>query len=66
MTEVYKRILVKKAAKGLTWNHLAEKAGIPVSTWMTGLPTSEPSDEELHKIAPVLDTTYEYLKYGRE
>ena len=66
MTELYKRILIKKAEKGLTWNQLAEQAEIPVSTWMTGLPTSSPTDGEIRKIAPVLDTTYEYLKYGRE
>ncbi len=66
MTEVYKRILILKAGRGLTWNQLAEQAGIPVATWMTGLPTSAPTDDELQKIAPVLETTYEYLKYGRE
>ena len=66
MTGVYKRILILKAAKGMTWNDLARDAGIPVSTWMTGLPTSTPSDDELYKIAPVLDTTYAYLKYGIE
>lgn len=66
MTEVYKRVLMKKAAKGLTWTELAREAGIPTATWMTGLPTSTPSDDELYKIAPVLDTTFEYLKYGTE
>lgn len=66
MTAIYKRILIKKAPTGLTWNELAEAAGIPVATWMTGLPSSEPTDDELRRIAPVLDTTYEYLKYGRE
>lgn len=66
MTGVYKRILILKAEHGMTWNELAAAAGIPVSTWMTGLPTSYPSDDELYKIAPVLDTTYAYLKYGIE
>lgn len=66
MTAIYKRILIKKAPTGLTWNELAEAAGIPVATWMTGLPSSEPTDEELQKMAAALDTTYEYLKYGRE
>ena len=66
MTGVYKRVLMKKAAKGMTWNELSAAAGIPLSTWMTGIPTSYPSDDELHKIAPVLDTTYAYLKYGIE
>lgn len=66
MTKVYKRILKKKKASGLTWDQIAEEAGIPVASWMTGLPTSSPTDEELQKIAPVLNTTYEYLKYGKE
>lgn len=66
MTGVYKRVLMKKAAKGMTWNELAEAAGIPVATWMTGLPTSYPSDDELYALAPVLDTTFAYLKYGIE
>lgn len=66
MTGVYKRVLMKKEAKGMTWNELAEAAGIPVATWMTGLPSSEPTDDELRRIAPVLDTTYKYLKNGRE
>lgn len=66
MTKVYKRILKKKKEAGLTWDQIAQSAGIPVSSWMTGLPTSNPTDEELQKIAPVLNTTYEYLKYGKE
>lgn len=66
MTSIYKRILIKKAPTGMTWNELAEAAGIPVATWMTGLPSSEPTDDELWKIAPVLNTTYQYLKYGIE
>ena len=64
MTPLYKRILQKKKEVGLTWDELAKKAHIRVSTWMTGLPTSHPTDEEIKKIAPVLKTTYEYLKYG--
>lgn len=66
MTGVFKRIAALKMEKGYTWNRLAELAGIPVSTWMTGLPTSLPTDDEIRRIAPVLDTTYEWLKYGRE
>lgn len=64
MTKVYKRILKLKTAKGLTWEQIAAEAGIPMKSWMTGVPTQSPTDEELRKIAPVLDTTYEYLKYG--
>ena len=64
MTAVYKRILDKKTEKKLTWDELAYLAKIRVASWMTGLPTSQPTDDEIKKIAPVLDTTYEYLKYG--
>ena len=66
MTGVFKRIFELKNKKGFTWNELAEKAGIPVATWMTGLPTSMPSDDDLHDLAPVLDTTFAWLKYGIE
>lgn len=53
------KIDVKKS-----WNEIAHEAGIKISSWMTGIPTSNPSDEEIRKIAPVLNTTYEWLKYG--
>lgn len=66
MTGVFRRIFELKVKKGYTWNELAQLAGIPVATWMTGLPTSKPSDDELHALAPVLGTTYQYLKYGIE
>lgn len=65
MTKIYKRILKKKKEIGKTWDEIALEAGIPVSSWMTGIPTAQPTDEELHKLAPVLNTTYEYLKYGK-
>lgn len=65
MTPVFKRILEKKKASGLTWDEIAKAAKIPLKSWMTGLPTSKPTDEELRKMAPVLNTTYEYLKYGK-
>lgn len=61
---VYKRINAKRKEAGLSWNQLAKKAGIKTATWMTGLPISHPTDEEVRKIAPVLNTTYEYLRYG--
>lgn len=47
-----------------SWNEIAHEAGIKISSWMTGIPTSNPTDEELKKLAPVLNTTYEWLKYG--
>lgn len=66
MTKVYKRILDAKKQTGKSWNEIAHEAGIPLASWMTGLPTSQPTDKELRKIAPVLNTTYEWLKYGRK
>ena len=65
-TNVYKRINAKRKEAGLTWNELAKKAGIKMATWMTGLPISHPTDEEVHKIAavPEMNTTYAYLRYG--
>ena len=66
MTPVYKRILEKKKESGLTWDEIAKAAQIPLKSWMTGLPTSKPTDEELKKLAPVLKTKYEYLKNGKE
>ena len=65
MTPVYKRILEKKKESGLTWDEITHKAHIRLGSWMTGLPTSKPTDEELKKLAPVLGTTYEYLKNGK-
>lgn len=65
MTQVFKKILKCKEDKGLVWDDIAKKAGIPLASWMTGVPTSEPSDDDLEKLAPVLGTTYEYLKDGR-
>lgn len=65
-TNVYKRINAKRKEAGLSWNQLAKLAGIKVSTWMTGLPISHPTEEEIHKIAavPEMNTTYAYLRYG--
>ncbi len=65
MTKVFSRILQKKKESGLTWDEIARSAHIRLGSWMTGLPTSQPTDEELRKMAPVLNTTYEYLKNGK-
>lgn len=65
MTKVFSRILQKKKESGLTWDEIALSAHIRLGSWMTGLPTSQPTDEELRKMAPVLNTTYEYLKNGK-
>ena len=64
MTPIFKRILEKKKEVHKTWDEIAHEAHIAISSWMTGLPTSQPTDEELRKLAPVLNTTYKYLKYG--
>ena len=66
MTQVFSRILEKKKESGLTWDEIAREAQIRLGSWMTGLPTSRPTDAELKKLAPVLNTTYKYLKYGKE
>lgn len=64
MTKVFKRILNLKKESGKTWDEIAAEAGIMMSSWMTGLPTSNPTDAELHKLADYFGVTYEYLKYG--
>ena len=66
MTKIYKRILDAKQKVGKSWDQISKEAGIPLASWMTGLPTSQPTDKELRKMAPVLETTYEWLKYGRK
>lgn len=65
MTPVFKRIMERKKAVGFTWDEIAKAAHIRLGSWMTGLPTSKPTDEELKKLAPVLETTYEWLKNGK-
>ncbi|MBQ1778309.1 MAG: helix-turn-helix transcriptional regulator [Acidaminococcaceae bacterium] len=65
---VYRRIDEKRREADLTWNQLAALAGIKVKSWMTGIPTSHPTENEVRKIAkvPQMNTTYEYLRYGTE
>ena len=65
MTEIFRRIMQKKIESRLEWNEIAAKAGIKISSWMTGIPTSNPTDDDIRKIAPVLGTTFEWLKYGK-
>lgn len=65
MTELFRRIMQKKIESRLEWNEIASKAGIKISSWMTGIPTSNPTDDDIRKIAPVLGTTFEWLKYGK-
>lgn len=63
-SNVYKRINTARKSVGLSWNELADAAGIPVSSWMVGLNITHPSDDEIRAIAPVVNSTYEYLRYG--
>lgn len=65
MTLLFSRILEKKKESGKTWDQIAKEAHIKLGSWMTGLPTSSPSDEDLRKMALVLNTTYEFLKNGK-
>lgn len=66
MTPLYKRILEKKKEAGLTWDEICKAAQIRLGSWMTGLPTSKPTDEELKRLAVVLNTSVAYLKTGKE
>ena len=63
---VYRRINQKRIDAGLTWSKLAKLAHIPMGSWMTGVSFDHPSDEEIRKIAPVVNSTFEYLRYGTE
>lgn len=65
-TPVYRRVYEAKLKSKLSWNEIAKKAKIPLHSWMTGVPYCNPSDDDLRKIAPVLNTTYEWLKYGKQ
>ena len=62
---MYMRILDKKKESGMTWNQIAATAGIRIASWMTGVDYDQPTDADLRAIAPVLSTTYNYLKYGK-
>ncbi|MBP5176659.1 MAG: helix-turn-helix transcriptional regulator [Treponema sp.] len=64
MNDAFKRVAEKKIELGITWEELARKARIGMSSWMCGVPYAKPKDEELKRIAPVLGVTFEYLKNG--
>lgn len=65
MNSVFNRILELKTEKKMTWDELSKAANIPVSSWMTGLPTMAISDAEIKAIASVLGVTYRFLKNGK-
>ena len=66
MDDVFKRVAEKKYESQKSWDEVSKEAHIPLKSWMTGLPNSHPTDMELKKLAPVLNTTYKWLKYGKE
>ena len=61
------RIKAAKKASGLTNDELAEKSGVPVGTLRKILSggTTEPKLPALMAIASALDTSVDYLVYGR-
>ena len=66
MSPIYIRVLEKKQESGLSWSQICKQAHIRMSSWMTGVPFARIKDSDLKAIAPVLNTTFEYLKYGTE
>lgn len=54
----------KKHEVGKTWDEVVKEAKIPLKSWMAGISSVSPTDKELKALAPVLNTTYEWLKYG--
>lgn len=65
MTDVFSRVLGCKRKAERTWEDIASEAGIRLGSWMSGVPYDQPTDDELRRLAPVLGTTYEYLRYGK-
>lgn len=61
---VFLRIMEKKHEVGKTWDEVVKEAKIPLKSWMAGISSDSPTDKELKALAPVLNTTYEWLKYG--
>lgn len=65
-TPVYKRVEEVRLETGLTWSKFAKKAGLKLKSWMTGVPTTNPTDAELQAIADTYGVNFEWLKYGTE
>lgn len=61
---VFLRIMKKKHEVKKSWDEIIKEANIPLKSWMVGIPYSSPTDKELKALAPVLNTTYEWLKNG--
>ena len=62
---IFRRVMEKKHEVMKSWDEVVFEAEIPLRSWMTGIMTSNPTDAELKAIAPVLNTTFEWLKYGK-
>lgn len=63
-TSIFLRVMEKKHEVKKSWDEIVKEANIPLRSWMTGIPATSPTDKELQALAPVLNTTYEWLKYG--
>lgn len=63
--DIFRRVMEKKHEVMKSWDEVVFEAEIPLRSWMTGIMTSNPTDAELKAIAPVLNTTFEWLKYGK-
>lgn len=68
----YNRVLQKgreKYNKKLPWSSIAKDAGLKLGSWMVDAGSCNrkpPKEEEIRKIADVLDTSYEWLLYGED
>ena len=66
----YRRVEQKgreKYNKKLPWNSLAKDAGLRLGSWMVDAGScnrNPPTEEEVRKIADVLNVSYEWLLYG--
>lgn len=63
-TNIFLRVMEKKHELKKAWDEIVKEANIPLRSWMVGIPYSSPTDKELKALAPGLNTTYEWLKYG--
>jgi hypothetical protein len=50
--------------RGYTWNKVCRGIPISLKTWMSGLPTEQPTKLEILKIAKFIGADYNYLMYG--
>jgi len=55
-----------KVQNNLEWEDICKGAKIRMKSWMTGIPGQKPTDEEVHKLADFLHSTFEWIKYGEK